>query len=132
MVEALDALTRYTKEGDTIAVLPEGVMLNYLLRRESPLKVVTVMPPEVLAFGEDAVLRSLEAQPPTFVVFVHKDTREYGYPLFGTDSRYGERTMTWVKAHYRDIRTLGREPMLPAGQGIAIFRNASTEPTRPD
>lgn len=45
----------------TLAVLPEGVMLNYLLRRDSPLRVINLMPPELLAFGEDDVLRSLYA-----------------------------------------------------------------------
>jgi hypothetical protein len=129
--DALQTLTRYTNENDTIAVMPEGVMLNYLLRVNSPLRVVTLMPPEVLAFGEAAVVDSLEAAPPTFVVYVHKDTSEYGFPLFGTERWYGEQIMTWVKAHYQPVQTFGREPLSPAGYGIEILRMAGTARTSP-
>jgi hypothetical protein len=118
---ALDALAQIARDGDTVAVLPEGVMLNYLSRRDSPLRVVNVMPPELLTFGEDAVLGPLKADPPDFVIFVHRDTGEYGYPLFGTDPRYGRYTMDWVTTRYRQIRSLGQNPTAPTGFGIAIF-----------
>jgi len=122
--EAVEALTRSTNDGDTMAVVPEGVMLNYLLRMDSPLRVVTLMPPEVLMFGERTILDSLQATPPTFVVFVHKDTDEYGFPLFGTDARYGEQTMGWVKEHYQPVKTIGNDPLSPSGDGIEILRLA--------
>ncbi len=66
-------------------------MLNYLLRRASPLRIVTLMPPEILIFGEDAVLQSLVSAPPDFVALVAKDTSEYGYPPFGSAAHYGQR-----------------------------------------
>ena len=96
-------------------------MLNYLLRRDSPLRVVNLMPPEILAYGEAEVLRSLQAAPPTFVLLVHKDVREYGYPLFGTDAEYGLRTLEWVKANYRSVDAIGDHLMSPSGFGIEIF-----------
>ena len=52
-----------TLAGATLAVLPEGVMLNYLLRRDSPLRVINLMPPELLVFGEEGILHALGAQP---------------------------------------------------------------------
>ena len=119
--DALDELNRSLKPGDTVAVLPEGVMLNYLSRRESPLRVVTLMPPEILTFGEADVVRSLEAHPPTLIVFVHKDTGEYGYDLFGTSPRYGRTTMEWIRKRYRSVRTFGNNPTSPSGRGLEIF-----------
>lgn len=118
---ALERLARLAAPNATLAVLPEGVMLNYLLRRDSPLRVFNMMPPEVLAFGEGGVLRSLEASPPSFVVLVHKDTTEYGYPLFGTDLRYGLQTIEWVRSNYRTVEVIGERPLTESGSGIEIL-----------
>jgi hypothetical protein len=114
-------LERAAAPGATLAVLPEGVMLNYLSRRDSPLRVINLMPPELLAFGEESVLQSLQAAPPGFVLLVHKDTSEYGYPLFGTDERYGLRIVTWLKAHYRREHVIGRDPTNDSEGGIEIY-----------
>jgi hypothetical protein len=123
--DAVTALRRILKRGETVAVVPEGVMLNYLLRAESPLHVVTLMPPEVVTFGEPAIVDSLRTAPPTYVVFVHKNTSEYGYPVFGLSPAYGGRTMDWIKTHYQLVQTMGNEPLTSDGQGVAIFRIAT-------
>jgi hypothetical protein len=120
--ETQEELERTAAPGATIAVLPEGVMLNYLLRRDSPLRVVNLMPPELMAFGEDEIIRSLAAAPPDFIVIVYEDTSEYGYPRFGVDPRYGLETMAWVNARYRTLRVIGRDPLSPGESGIAILR----------
>jgi hypothetical protein len=119
--DAQQRLERSAGPRATLAVLPEGVMLNYLVRRDSPLRVINLMPPELLAFGEESVLQSLEAAPPDFVLLVRKDTSEYGYPPFGTDPRYGLRILTWLKAHYRRERVIGETSMSDADGGIEIF-----------
>lgn len=105
----------------TIAVLPEGVMLNFLLRRDSPLRVVNLMPPEVLAFGEDGVLQSLVDAPPTYLVLAHADMGEYGYPPFGRERRYGRRIVEWARANYRTVEVIGEQPMSATGYGIEIL-----------
>jgi len=118
--ETLSQLDRIS--GSTIAVMPEGVMVNYLTRRESPLRVVNLMPPELMTFGEDEIVRSLEAAPPDLILLVHIDMREYGYPAFGSDRRYGERTIRWVRAHYTEVRVVGTEPLSPAGFGLVLLK----------
>jgi len=119
VAETLRQLNRTS--GSTMAVMPEGVMLNYLTRRESPLRVVNLMPPELMTFGEDEILRSLETAPPDLVVLVHVDVREYGYPAFGWDPLYGERTVQWVRSHYREVRVVGTDPLSPAGFGLIVL-----------
>jgi hypothetical protein len=119
--ETLSELKRRVRPGDTIAVLPEGVMLNYLLRVETPLRVVTLMPPEYVTFGESDVVRSLQAAPPTFIVFAHKHTGEYGYELFGTSPAYGRMTMEWIYGRYRPVHTFGQDPTSQSGNGFEIF-----------
>jgi Dolichyl-phosphate-mannose-protein mannosyltransferase len=110
---ALDALAMLEGQPvptSTLAVLPEGVMLNYLMRLESPLRVINLMPPELLAFGEEDVLRSLAARPPDFVVLLRRNTMEYGYPLFGSDPRYGLRTMSWINERYEPLGGVNQNP----------------------
>jgi hypothetical protein len=123
--ETLDDLQTRIGPESRIAVLPEGAMVNYQLRRETPLRIINVMPPEIMAFGEDDVLRSLEAQPPQFVVVMHRDMKEYAYPVFGTDPRYGQRTMTWVHAHYRVVRVIGHDRTDPSIPAVQIFERTS-------
>ena len=109
------------RPGDKVAVVPEGVMLNYLLRVQSPLRVLNLMPPEMFTFGETNVVRSLEADPPPIIVFVHKQAFEYGYRIFGSSAEYGGPTMEWIRKRYRPVRTFGTAPTTPSGNGIEIF-----------
>jgi hypothetical protein len=111
--DALDALKHTADSGTTLAVMPEGVMLNYLLRLDSPLRVVTLMPPELMAFGENEILTSLASNPPGVVVMIDRDVAEYGYPVFGTEREYGLGIVSWVNEHYEIVATV---------QGAQILR----------
>jgi len=106
---ALRLLERTASPDATVAVLPEGIMLNYLLRLDSPLRVINLMPPELMAFGEDDVLRSLAARPPDYVLLLSRNMTEYGYQQFGSDSRYGLRVVTWINEHYESVRFTERD-----------------------
>ncbi len=123
---ALSELERVATPTSTMAVLPEGVMLNYLLRRDSPLRVTNLMPPELRAFGEEDVQRSLGAAPPDVIVLVHKDMGEYGYPMFGSDARYGRRVLEWVNARYRRVAVIRRDSSSTSDPGIEIYRSRAS------
>ena len=112
---ALAELRRRLPEQASLAVLPEGVMLNFLARRANPTPFVNFMPPELAMFGEPAMLAAFRADPPDFVVLAHKDTSEYGFPLFGRD--YGRDLYAWVRANYTPRWQIGyprgAEPLQP-------------------
>jgi Dolichyl-phosphate-mannose-protein mannosyltransferase len=108
------------RPGATVTVLPEGVMLNYLLRRRSPVPYVNFMPLELVLYGESSMLSALRASPPDVIVLVHKDTTEYGYPLFGAD--YAAEILGWVKANYAPSLLIGHEPFRkPSEFGIEVM-----------
>ena len=86
------------KQGETLAVLPEGVMINFLARRVNPTPYFSFMPPEVLMFGEANMLQALQADSPDWIVFFNRSASEYGYTLLGQD--YGEDLMSWMKSQY--------------------------------
>ena len=125
----LEVIRSVASPGDMLAVIPEGVMVNYLTRLESPLRVVNFMPPELAIFGEDELLRPIERARPRFVLYVHRNTWEYGYQLFGTDERYGARTLRWIIQHYRPIRTIGERPLEPTGHGTVLFERTLGAPS---
>ena len=101
---ALALIARRVPEDATLAVVPEGVMINYLSRRAAGTPYVNLMPPEVLMFGEDAMLRAFEAHPPDFVLWLRRDTGEYGAARFGKG--YAERLDAWLRSHYQPLEPL--------------------------
>ena len=105
----------------TLLVLPEGIMVNYLTRRRTPTRHVNFMPPELDLFGEDVILQDLRDAPdPAAVALVHKDTSEYGVPLFGVD--YGQRIGRWVQRRFQADWRWGDMPLTPETRfGVAFF-----------
>jgi hypothetical protein len=121
---AVDWLERHGHPQDTLAVLPEGVMINYLTRRPNPTPVVNLMPPEILMFGEDRILREFQASPPTYLVLVHKNTMEYGFRFFGRD--YGQSIAQWFDQNYRPEYLIGAEPLRYNRFGILIEKTRNS------
>jgi hypothetical protein len=123
VAEALKTVASLSPEGSTVAVLPEGVMLNYLVRRQAPTRFITFLPPELATFGEGNMLAELRRSPPEVVVLIHSDPRdEYGVPFFGQSAAYGAETMAWVHASYDVVRTIGGEPLVRNRFGLQILR----------
>ena len=106
-------------------MLPEGVMLNYLARRETSIPYLNFMPPELLAFGEREIIASLDQSSPDFVVLVHKDASEFGVGFFGSDPNNGQMIMEWVDRHYESAQTILNEPLRDDRFGIRIMRRAA-------
>jgi hypothetical protein len=104
---------------ETLSVFPEGVMLNYLARRTTPLRHLNFMPVELLMFGEDAMVGELASHPPDFIALVHKDSVEYGARFFGDD--YGRRLATWIVQRYRAVAGYGAPPFRDERFGTVLL-----------
>ncbi|MBN1852406.1 MAG: hypothetical protein JW829_06765 [Pirellulales bacterium] len=130
VVQALIELHSVTCSDSTLAVLPEGALLNYLTRRSNPTGYIVLMPPELEMFDERKILAAFESSHPDFIVLIHKDTSEYGCGPFGSPS-YGEQIMHWVRTHYDPIITIGAQPCATDSCEIQILRRARIT-ARPD
>ena len=108
----------------TFVAMPEGITLNYLTRRPTSVPVMNFMMTEMIVFGEDAIVASLDAHPPDYVVLVSKDTSEFGVGPFGVDPAYGRRIMTWIDQHYELATLIGGEPFRSREFGIKILKRA--------
>ena len=108
-------------------------MVNYLTRRVNPTRHLNFAPPEIMIFGEDRILEDLRAQPPDYVALVHRDTREYGLPLFGT--HYAPRLLEWVREDYEPVARVGAPPLVrerleDGRSGFEVLRRREMAPTR--
>ena len=88
-----------TVKGPTLAVMPEGISLNYLTRTRTPLTFYMFTPPETAEPAIEArVLRELRHNPPAEVAIVTRDVREYGFRGFGLD--YDQSTLSYIIHNY--------------------------------
>ncbi len=119
-------LDQNTASNATLAVLPDGAMLNYVTRRPNPTPYTSFIPPEFVAHGEGRILEAYRSHSPDYIVVIHRDSSEYGYGLFGQDPAYGARLMEWINRNYRTAWLWGNEPLRTNQFGIKILkRNAA-------
>jgi hypothetical protein len=126
MASAVAWIETRTAPTNTLAVLPEGVMLNYLTRRDNPTPYV-VFAFEVWAYGEQHMLAAYEKNPPDYIVLVQRDSSEYGVPYFGRQKGFGLDVMEWVRRNYQPVELIGAEPLQSGAFGIKILKRLSPE-----
>ena len=97
---ALDWIRANTAPSSTLAVLPEGAILNVLSGRPNPTPYVYLSQGDWLRFGEPAVLAAYSNSPPDTLVLVRK--LETGQ--FGTD--YAKSLMSFLDPLYTPALTL--------------------------
>jgi hypothetical protein len=107
---------------ETLLVLPEGVILNYWLRKKNPTPYQLFLPTEITSFGEATMLAALGAEPPHWVVLAHRESREFGVGAFGRDPRNGRALLAWVEAHYERVERFGSQPFGGGGFGAVVLR----------
>ena len=109
--DVIAAVAAHRRPGDTLVALPEGAMINFLLRMPSTSRYLNFLPSEMMIYGERAMLDGLANRPPTYVVLVHRVAGEYapdGTGRFGVD--YGAEIGRWVHSNYRPVMRSGADP----------------------
>jgi hypothetical protein len=128
MASAAEWIETHTQPTNTLAVLPEGVMLNYLTRRDNPTPYV-VFAFEVWVFGETNMLAAYEKNPPDYIVLVQRDSSEYGARYFGQQNGYGFDVMQWVLRNYEPVHLISNEPLQSGAFGIQILKRSPPRTT---
>jgi hypothetical protein len=114
----------------TLAVLPEGVMVNYLSRRVNPAKYLIWNPAEIVGFGQSTMTATFCENPPDYVMLVHRDPSEYGVKFFGLEERFGMTLMQWIEANYEPVCLIGNEPLRNSLFGIKILKRISAHQSK--
>lgn len=116
---ALDEVVRRVGPSQSLVALPEGIILNYLARRDSSVRYVQYSPLSFILWGEERLLADFERTPPDFVALVHRDNTHEGARWFGRD--YGRRLRAWVDASYEPVWSTGATPVEQPGGGIVLL-----------
>jgi hypothetical protein len=119
--QAVEWLNRNVKTDETLAVLPEGIMINYLARLRNSTAIITAVPSDIFMFGEEYILQLIKKAPPTYIALVHRDDTEYGYRFFGL--HYGQSIMHWLREEYRPVQLIGAIPFQDKRFGILIIKH---------
>ena len=127
---ALAWLESNTSPNATLAVLPEGVMVNYLSRRSNPTKYLIWNPAEIVGFGQSTMTATFCENPPDYVMLIHRDPSEYGVKFFGQEERFGLKLMQWIQANYEPVCLIGNEPLRNSLFGIKILKRITVNPTK--
>ncbi|WP_242359844.1 glycosyltransferase family 39 protein [Anaeromyxobacter sp. SG17] len=126
VAEMVRRIEQRAAPGDTLAVIPEGVMINFLTHHSSPSPYLTYLPDAIAAFGEAAMLEALRHAPPDLVLVVSRDASEHGARTFGID--YAGDTLQWLRQNYAPLTVVGGSPFNPDQYGMMLL--ARTSPSR--
>jgi hypothetical protein len=106
----------------TMAVLPEGVMLNFLAGRVNPTPCLTWEPVIMKALGPSKMTAAFEQHPPDYILLVERDTSEFGIGYFGSPG-FGDDVMQWVRENYQSVQLIGDEPLKSDKFGVEILKH---------
>jgi hypothetical protein len=120
--EALAFIETHTRQGDPVAVLPEGTSLAFLSGRRNPLREEIATPGFLDRSGEARAIRQLQDARAPLVLIANRPTAEFGPNAFGRD--YCTELMRWVQAHYQLCAMFGvvKDPRLQVGDRPFFIR----------
>jgi hypothetical protein len=105
---------------DTLVVMPDGVMLNYLSRKRNPSRYFEFTPNFVEATGEEKIINEFSLNPPSFIILSKKDTSEHGAKYFGAN--YAHNIYSWIINNYDKVSALGDPTLTGEDYGIIIYK----------
>lgn len=109
---------------DKVLVVPEGLTINYLSRRQSPLAEWIFIDLTLAGSGETSIVGKLAAHPPEHVVLISRDLREHGIARFGAPGQPGSKLIEFFQRTYRPRRHWGGDPLDAKARGVLILDRA--------
>jgi hypothetical protein len=110
----------------TLLVLPEGMMINYLARQPCPVADIYFFGVATGNGGEERIVKALQQHPPDRVVIISRDLREYGVQRYGDGFGSGQQLLQWAVANYDRVFSIGGDPLDVRQRGsIVLERKAA-------
>jgi 4-amino-4-deoxy-L-arabinose transferase-like glycosyltransferase len=125
VIMALHWMETNTPPQATLAVLPTGMMVNYLPRRTNPSRYPIWPPPEIAAFGQEKMTDDFILNSPDYIIVIGMDFGEFGEKYFGMEKRFGGDLMKWVNARYEQKYLIGNDWLQTGRPGIKIFQKTA-------
>ena len=125
MAQAIAWMQTNTPAASTVAVLPAGVMVNYVLRRPNPTPYLRWNPPEMSVFGQTNMSRAVQQAAPDYIMLLGVDTREFGIDYFGATDDFGRALAQWINQHYRRVWSAGHDWTKDGQFGLEILQRSA-------
>lgn len=122
LAAAISWINANVPAGKTLAVVPEGVMVNYLCRRPNPSGYPVWLPPELEAFGQPNMINAFERHSSDYIILLHHSGSEYNVKYFGQQPEYGLSLMQWIRQNYDVEFQEGDVPLQTAHFGLQILK----------
>jgi hypothetical protein len=119
---ALDWMDANLPPQATLAVIPDGITLNYLTRRINPTPCLFWDPVCMAVLGQDVMTDRFQASPPDYVLLLEQDDSDFGIKYFGSSPQYGERLMQWIKQNYKVVLVIGNVPLRDGHYGLEFLQ----------
>ncbi len=129
--EALQWIHDHIAPTETMAVLPEGVTLNFLSQRSNSTPYLVFNPAEFQAYGEATIFEAYRKNPPDYIVLVQRDSSEFGIKDFGQEGGFGVEMMQWINENYKPVNLIGYEPLKNSLFGIKFLKRNNQNGTPP-
>ncbi|HVU38787.1 MAG TPA: hypothetical protein VHC95_10665 [Opitutales bacterium] len=121
----MDAARRLSPKDGTLAVFPEGIAVNYHLRRRSPLRELEFNPVSLRFAGIPNIVAELQSHPPDTVILFDRDFSEFGTDNFGLSEETGRGIIRWLGNRYRMVYNIGVSSATVTGHTIDLFLPAN-------
>jgi hypothetical protein len=122
---ALEWMDKNVPRQATLAVLPEGAIVNFLSRKQNPARYLAWDPAQIAGYGQEQMTATFQNHSPDYVMLIHRDSFDYGVKYFGQEQKFGLGLMQWIDANYEPVCLIGNEPLRNSLFGIKILKRAS-------
>lgn len=96
--ETLNYLKLHTDDKESMLVIPEGIILNFLSGKSHDFYQTSLIPLDFDTFKEDNIIEEIQTKKPPYIVFTSRTTQEYGKDYICKD--YGSKTCKYVIKNY--------------------------------
>lgn len=103
----IDYINENTKKTDSIVILPEGAMINFLTQRPTDNYYTSLIPLYVETFGESDIINHFKATKPEYIIFNNWDTSEYYFKYICQD--YAVSFCNYVAKNYNEEKIIGKD-----------------------
>lgn len=112
--DLINYINKNTKKTDTIAIFPEGTMINFLTQRPADNTYSSLIPLYVETFGDEKIINHFKKTKPEYIIFNNWNTKDYYFNYICTD--YAVSFCNYVAKNYT------QEKVIDNGLRYLIFK----------
>jgi hypothetical protein len=125
VVSAVIGVLREKGHHQTLTVLPEGESINYFARLRNPVPHACFYRGAMETQTESELVEDLQRTSPYWIVIISRDLIGWGIERYGENTESGEEVLTWVRQNYKQVASIGGDPLDYHERGAIIFRSYS-------